>query len=129
MPLDDTNWSTQTEVDAATALLVRARGFIERGWCRGALARDMTGIATNPISSGAVAWCPNGALIAARMPNHFKHTVRGRLTAATGGYSITGFNDEQTTVEPILAAFDRAIAAYLGGDISVPAGHAIAAGS
>jgi hypothetical protein len=41
MPLDDTNWSPPTEaIDETTALLVRARGFIERGWCRHALARD-----------------------------------------------------------------------------------------
>jgi hypothetical protein len=33
MPLDSTNWA-EIEIDEPTALLIRAREFIERGWCR-----------------------------------------------------------------------------------------------
>lgn len=61
MPLDDMNWLTQTEVDETTALLIRARGFIERGWCRGTEALTATGSMVQPTSDRAVAWCMYGA--------------------------------------------------------------------
>jgi hypothetical protein len=39
------------------------------------------------------------------------HCARARLIAAIGGEYLGEFNDRQETVEPVLAAFDRAIAA------------------
>ena len=116
MPLDHTNWSPAppTEVDETTALLVRARGFIERGWCRGDLARDANGNGVWPTEQQAVAWCAGGALIAAGMPYNvvsiLAHPATRRLRAAIAGGNIAGFNNRQETVEPVLAAFDRAIA-------------------
>lgn len=120
MPLDVTNWSPDTEViDETTELLIRAREFIERGWCRGALARDTTGIAVNPISNRAVAWCPNGALVAAGVSRetYLIDAAIRRLTDAMGGYCIADFDDHQKTVGPVLAAFDRAIAAGSSRDL------------
>jgi hypothetical protein len=144
MPLDDTNWiapgghstgkaaPTQTEVDPTTALLVRARGFIERGWCRWVFAQDTTGCDVVSTSEYAIAWCANGALFAAGLlrDGYNWNPAVLRLEAAIGGEEIHAFNNRQETVEPVLAAFDRAIAARMGDDISAPVeGRAIAAGS
>ena len=49
------------QVDATTDLLIRARGFIERGWCQNAAAKNTDGIGIDPRSERAVAWCPAGA--------------------------------------------------------------------
>jgi hypothetical protein len=115
MPLDQTNWpSTETEVtDEATALLIRARALVARGWCRGARASSLLGFRVSPYSSRAVAWCMSGALEAAALTESDLDRRRAhcRLRAAIGGISVADFNDTQETVEPVLAAFDRAIAA------------------
>lgn len=96
--------------DETTALLIRARGFIERGWSRGTYARDANGSIVPPHSPKAVCWCAVGALIAVGV--HTPHPARNRLLAAIRtGESLSTFNDRQETVEPVLAAFDRAIAA------------------
>lgn len=112
MPLDQINWPT-VEIDETTALLIRARSFIERGWCRWTQARDADGVGIDPISERAVEWCAYGALVAAGLRNgEYKgHSAVCRLIVAIGDDSIGSFNNEQETVEPILAAFDRAIAA------------------
>jgi len=117
MPLDITNWpSSTTETDEATALLIRARALVARGWCRGAAARNRFGFRVCPLSSGAVAWCASGALEAAALvvSDLDRRHAWVRLRSAIGGASIHAFNDTQETVEPILAAFDRAIAASRG---------------
>jgi len=57
-----------------------------------------------------------------------RRRAQGRLIAAISGETLWEFNDAQPTVEPVLAAFDRAIAAS-GGDRSAPAERAIAMGS
>jgi hypothetical protein len=101
------------QADETAALLIRARGFLERGWCRGVCARNEQGWAVKPSSDHAVAWCAYGALAAAGMsPNgpHYYPAVR-QLMIAAGCHSLPYFNDAQETVEPVLAAFDRAIAA------------------
>ena len=100
--------------DETTALLIRARGFIVRGWCRNADAKDETGQAVHAGSPEAVAWCAYGALKAAG--SYVSLAAVLRLERAIGGGSGFGegigrFNDLQQTVEPVLAAFDRAIAA------------------
>lgn len=104
---------TETETNDTTALLVRARGFIERGWCRAWFARDIHGNESSPCSEHAVAWCMTGALIAADDGIEGANAAATkRLSAAIGGDGLIGvFNDTQETVEPVLAAFDRAIAA------------------
>lgn len=115
MPLDNTKWSPDTEADETTALLVRARAFIERGWCRYMLAMDADGHSVDPTTTAAVAWCGEGALNAAGMSKVLTdHPALSRLRAAMGDIHITLFNDHQETVAPVLAAFDRAIAGEQG---------------
>jgi hypothetical protein len=115
MPLDDTNWPTiETEVpDETTALLIRARGLIARGWCRGTLARSFLGFQVSPYSTRACRWCPSGALRAARLTasDLVWRCACTRLIAAIDGEDLSEFSDRQEAVEPVLAAFDRAIAA------------------
>lgn len=99
--------------DETTALLIRARSFIDRGWCTGPLARTRDGRPISPDSPHAVAWCAWGALSAAGAPiaEHLTHPAFVRLQAAVGKENVPFFNDHQKSVEPVLAAFDRAIAA------------------
>jgi hypothetical protein len=108
--------------DETTELLIRARGFLERGWCRSAYARNFLGWKVGPKSWWACQWCALGALCAAGMPlckSHpavdQSHPAVNRLSAAIGGDYIGWFNDHQDTVEPVLAAFDRAIAMLAEG--------------
>lgn len=110
MPSDDPR--PQTETDPATEMLIRARSYMERGWCRNALARDANGNGVSPVSEQAVAWCASGALIAAGMPDdgfYRSHPAFLRLKNAIDGQPIVVFNNRQEAVEPVLAAFDRAI--------------------
>ena len=112
MPLDDTDRSPPiTETDETTAMLIRARSLLERGWCRWTQARDGDGNPLEYDDKRAVRWCANSALLLAGMSELLTdHPALGRFKAATGGIHITLFNDAQETVEPVLAAFDRAIA-------------------
>jgi hypothetical protein len=124
MPLDDTNWSKTVETDETTELLIRARGFIERGWCRGVLARDETGISeVDPTSARTVAWCIYGAMDAAGVPVDSSHPAYRRLMGAIGGECVADFNNRQETVEPVLAAFDRAIAAVVPAEPQTSNSH------
>lgn len=98
--------------DEATDLLIRARSFIERGWCQNAVALDDNHRPCGVTDERAVAWCAHGALVASGVePGAKTHPAMIRLCAAMGDSIIGNFNDRQETVEPILAAFDRAIAA------------------
>lgn len=114
MPLDNADCPV-VQVDEATALLIRARTLVARGWCRGALARSRLGRPVNIFSGRAVKWCASGGLQAARLGTsdlEYRRAVY-RLSDAIGDEAVHEFNDRQETVEPILAAFDRAIA--MGG--------------
>lgn len=111
--IDETT-ALPSEASDATWLLIRARGFVERGWCRDALARDADGKEVDPKSERAVAWCMFGALRMAGMPClpfARSYPAFRFLEAAIGGERMPHFNDRQETVDPVLAAFDRAIAA------------------
>jgi hypothetical protein len=101
-----------SETDPTTALLIRARGFIERGWTQCALARDENGCPIGPRHYTAVAWGAKGALIAAGVGRFTfpLHPAVRRLRRAIRGGNISLFSDHQKSVEPVLAAFDRAIA-------------------
>ena len=110
MPFDNTN------LDDTTRLLLDARGYIERGWCRGELARDKDGERVSPIDKRAVQRCLYGALYAAGLdPAVRKGPATDRLRKAIGGGNLVDFNNAQTDSAPILAAFDCAIA---GGVLS-----------
>jgi hypothetical protein len=123
MPLDDTCWPTTEITDETTALLIRARGLLERGWCRYYLAKSQYGRPVGPTSKRAVMWCAYGALFAAGVPRNqgAVHPAILRLEAAIPNAGIASFNNLQKTVEPVLAAFDRAIAA--GGGRAVLGRH------
>ena len=114
MPLDQTNWPHIPPLDETTLLLIRARNFIQRGWCRDAIARDADGNQlVDARSAEAVAWCSIGALEATGaecFDPSFIPALR-RLEVAMRTECIARFNDHQMTVDPVLAAFDRAIAA------------------
>jgi hypothetical protein len=122
MPLDSTNWfapegrssseaTPVTEVDGTTVLLARARAFLARGWCRYTLARDALGLPVDSTSVDAVSWCAIGALDAVGSDRSSRFSALGRLQGVIGSKDIVRFNDAQETVETVLAAFDRAIAA------------------
>ena len=102
--------------DATAELLIRARGFLERGWCRNAFARGPLGWPVFPKSKLANRWCASGALLAAGLPDneyrteYWTHPAVYRLREAMDWEDISRFNDRQAMVEPVLAAFDRAIA-------------------
>ena len=94
------------ETDPTTALLIRARGFIERGWCADGGAKDAEGRHIDPISERAVAWCAAGAVVAAGVSATnalWIHPAMQRLGQALGD-DIVDFNYRQETVEPVLAA-------------------------
>jgi hypothetical protein len=113
MPLDAIGWLTSTTIDdEATALLIRARALIERGWCRRVFARNLLGFQVSSYSRWATSWCASGALDAAALvaSDMDRRRARCRLLNAIGGETIGDFNDRQKNVEPVLAAFDRAIA-------------------
>lgn len=104
---------------AATKLLIRAHFLLKHGWCVNALALDGNGQPVDPRSECAVQWCPYGALLAAEespTTPAFDAALRrlhAQIPDASGyaAFDIGAFNKRQETVEPILAAFDRAIAA------------------
>jgi len=71
-------------------------------------------MAVAPCDPRAIAWCVHGALVASGMspfyPGPHCHPAYVRFAAAIDDMLIGTFNDRQETVEPVLAAFDRAIA-------------------
>ncbi len=103
-------------MDEATELLIRARSFIERGWCRDKAAVDVNGLEVHATSKRAIAWCTLGALDAAGIPylyhrEHGCHPAYWRLKVAIGDERPLDFNARQETSGPVLEAFDKAIAA------------------
>lgn len=81
----------------ATRLLIRARSFLERGWCRDKAAVDENGVEVHSSSPRAVAWCALAALDAAGIPylhhrEHGWHPAYWRLKAAIGAERPMDFN-------------------------------------
>jgi hypothetical protein len=116
MPLDEMNWpapsTTETVViDGPTTFLIRARALLASGWCRHAQARNFLGFQVSPYSRWATCWCASGAFRAAAtgVSDADRRRAQARLIVAIGGETLWEFNDRQETVEPVLAAFDRAI--------------------
>jgi hypothetical protein len=67
----------------------------------------------SPTSRWAVSWCAVGAIRAAtsNATTREVHEACARLRSAMGLIDIIVFNERQKSVEKVLAAFDRAIAA------------------
>jgi hypothetical protein len=101
--------------------LVDARGFLERGWCRGTEARTVHGNKVSPCHPDAVSWCLYGAIAAVNTPfiGSSMNIVERVLQSLNDPHTIrlpadfpkiTVFNDRQVSVEPVLAVVDQAIA-------------------
>src|SRR5712691_10169496 len=103
MPFDNTN------LDDATRLLLDARSYIERGWCRGFIALAGDGSPVDATDKRAAQWCLYGALLAAGMRAVRNDPAIVRLQRAAGANNLVDFNNSQKDSAPVLAAFDRAI--------------------
>lgn len=104
--------------------LKRARGRLARpnGWTKGAYGRTATGKdSLARFEDNCVCWCVIGAVRAevfsdAPTTDHSvrEHDLTGALllTLVQRGYlgRLSDFNDEQSTVEPVLALYDETIA-------------------
>lgn len=98
-----------------------ARAFIERGWCKKALARNQYGCSVYSYESDAIEWCAVGALGAALKIGHPALSdvglqcinMLGRELPANRdglGSVVTFNNDERTSKGQVLALYDAAIA-------------------
>ena len=97
-------------------LLERARSLIaDKGhWCRGALARDVSGKRVHPTASSARKWCVYGALLAAahELTNDLAqaHSLAAEAARAfRGTTSIVTVND-MFGHAAVLQRFERALA-------------------
>lgn len=93
-------------------VLREARRLIaERGWTQGEYARDAAGRACEPVGATPRCYCSIGALIAASQNDGGYAQAFGALLSAIGN-GVVAWNDEpRRSVEDVLRAFDRAIAA------------------
>lgn len=93
----------------------KVRAQIEKGWCRGKLARDKDGNETEPKNPRACSWCLVGACIAAIPPDESEADLAARRAFVNRLRDETGqdrawFNDaEGRTKEQVIEAIDRAI--------------------
>lgn len=100
-------------MDPMMNVLVEGRGRVEKGWTKGAYARDATGVSVNERSPKAVAWCASGA-IRSVIRNDVAHAARLALESVVdyqGSWApLVGFNDDEATTQAdVLALYDRAI--------------------
>ena len=87
--------------------LKQARSLIERGWCRGAYARDVESESVDIASPRACSWCLDGALKAVSV-DYETNKIVNRFT---DGMGLWAFNDAVAKgKEDVLAILDRAIA-------------------
>ena len=104
-------------------VLSLARSYIEKGWCKRALARDRLMAEVAPYSQDAVAWCAVGAIeraIADLMGPESLDTARDMqhrasdallMTISRRPLSIPVWNDQVVrNREEVLAAFTGAMA-------------------
>lgn len=108
MPFDGT---VPVEPDNVLQVLIKARGHIERGWCKNALARTSNGRKIDPYHADAAKWCAIGAVIATTGTDSNPAVYR-RLTAAAkwlGSPNVMAFNDAQWRRERVLMLYDVAI--------------------
>ncbi len=113
MPLDNTPW---TEFEEDTTILVRAKNLlIEKGWCINTLwASDDRHCAVGAVLA------VSGKLTYSDQVEHVKRVIQRLLLAGNmpvcridnqiSWDPIAVFNNRQTSPEPVLALFDKAIA-------------------
>lgn len=103
----------------AREILILARGYIEKGWCRGQFARTEDGEGALAVSEDARSWCALGAIERATfevpMQSYASRGAAERLLREAAGVrsdfdATTAWNDDpERTKEEVLAAFDKAI--------------------
>lgn len=95
------------------------RLLVEKGWTKGAYGRDVNSLSVG-VAEPATCFCAMGALMSARNRSDtsfadlesFTRARRILKAALPKGYdAIESFNDSKKSVRPILALYDRAIAA------------------
>jgi hypothetical protein len=109
----------------AAAMLTEARGFLRRGWSKGAQARDVRGHVVNAWSDTAASWSLVGALLASwhrhddRLDADFvAHSAEALalaeatdvLARSAGTLAIDAWNDAPgRNLGDVIAAIDRAL--------------------
>jgi hypothetical protein len=93
-------------------VLHEARGLLERGWTVKAFARDAAGTHVESLNPDATCWCAAGAISKATNQRGDYHIWEALEDEFLDGESISKFNDNQHTVEPVLELFARAIAKW-----------------
>jgi len=101
------NAHTQELID----ILIGAKGFIERGWTQGELARDKQGNAVRPEDPNAVCWCVEGAIKAAGCNEKWRQIKE--VLKEHGSFPAYRWNDDSDrTKEEVLEMLDKC-ATYL----------------
>ena len=107
-----------------TEILKEAKKIISSpsSWCKGAMARDQSGLSVSVENEDACSWCAMGSIMLAMdhvLPSEtgildefeMRHGAKELLIDAIGlptTKSITEWNDESTH-EEVMKAFDKAI--------------------
>lgn len=90
--------------EAADVLERAARLLEERGWCRGAEAKDKSGAEVGPLSPGACRWSATGAIRRVE-PNI---VLRARaVRALTHDEIVAVWNDRASTKRTVIRAMRR----------------------
>jgi hypothetical protein len=81
-------------------------------WTKGHYAKNSSGYQVYPFEPEAACFCSYGAMsrFAAEGGTANLHAAEDAVRAQVPNGDLIGFNDAQESVEPVLAAFDRAIA-------------------
>jgi hypothetical protein len=111
MPAKKNKAVTAVEILRYARALLAKRG----GWTKGSNARDKRGLSINATDANACKFCAFGAIYRSNYDlNRETSTspVETLLLKAFDkeGFGLAGFNDRQTTVKPVLALYDKAIA-------------------
>jgi hypothetical protein len=108
----------------AVEILKKARGLLSQpgAWTRGWFAKDASGEPCQSNDPSAVCFCAFGAVNkfssgpGLRDANNEATRALNDVVGADGTWkTFANFNDAQSTVEPVLAAFDAAIAKLEAG--------------
>lgn len=108
-----------TELPPLARVLIDARSFMERGWCKNHQAMTAADRPTAGRDPAAVRWCLVGSLFAATVGDdellwtEAMHAV-GKFVP-DGVFGLASFNNTQDTVAPVLDVIDRAIAEVIHG--------------
>jgi hypothetical protein len=85
----------------------KAIEIIERGWTKGAAARDCNGESCGVDSPDAVAWCLMGAMVLAetelKMSAHWHRELRNTLRVENLRMGLATFNDSCESKDEVIA--------------------------